>query len=54
MPTETLTFTKDRLARLKDEYAKAKEAGLEEFNFDGYDILIGYAFYFIWTRRQPF
>ena len=47
MPTETLTFTKDRLARLKDEYAKAKEAGLEEFNFDGYGFLIGYAYYLI-------
>ena len=47
MSTETLTFTKDRLARLKDEYAKAKEAGLEEFNFDGYDFLIGYAYYLI-------
>ena len=47
MPTETLTFTKDRLARLKDKYAKAKEAGLEEFNFDVYDLLIGCAFYLI-------
>ena len=47
MPTETLTFTKDRLARLKDEYAKAKDASLEEFSFDGYDLLIGYAYYLI-------
>ena len=41
MPIETLTFTKDRLARLKDEYAKVKEAGLEKFNFDGCGFLIG-------------
>ena len=47
MPAETLTFTKNRLARLKDEYAKAKEVGLDEFTFDGYDLLIGYAYYLI-------
>ena len=47
MPAETLTFTKDRLARLKDKYAKAKEVGLDEFTFDGYDLLIGYAYYLI-------
>ena len=47
MPTETLTFTKDRLARLKNQYAKAKEASLDEFSFDGYDLLIGYAYYLI-------
>jgi hypothetical protein len=47
MPTETLTFSKERLAKPKDEYAIAKEAGLEEFNFDGYDFLIGYAYYLI-------
>ena len=47
MPTETLTFTKDRLTRLKDEYPKAKEASLEEFNCDGYDLLIRYAYFLI-------
>lgn len=47
MPTETLTFTKDRLTRLKDECPKAKEASLEEFNFDEYDLLVGYAYYLI-------
>lgn len=47
MPAETLTFTKDRLARLKNQYAKAKEASLDEFSFDGYDLLIGYAYYLI-------
>ena len=50
MPAETLTFTKNRLARLKDEYAEAKEVGLDEFTFDGYDLLIGYAYYLIEHR----
>ena len=47
MTTETLTFSKARLARPKDEYTKAKEAGSDKFNFNGYDLLIGYAFYLI-------
>ena len=44
MPTGTLTFTKDRLARLKDKYAKAKKAGLKEFKFDGYIYSLGMPF----------
>ena len=47
MTTETLTFSKARLARLKDEYASAKAEGREEFEFDGYTFLIGYAKYLI-------
>ena len=43
MTTETLTFSKARLARLKEEYASAKAEGKEEFEFDGYTFLIGYA-----------
>ena len=42
MTTETLTFSKARLARLKEEYASAKAEGKEEFGFDGYTFLIGY------------
>ena len=30
-------------ARLKEEYASAKAEGKEEFEFDGYTFLIGYA-----------
>ena len=54
MPTETLTFTKERLTQLKDEYANAKEAGLEEFNFYGYDFPIGYAYYLIEDLENHF
>ena len=49
MTTETLTFSKARLARLKDEYAKAKEAGLEGFYFDGYDLLFSMSFIYLNT-----
>ena len=47
MPTETLIFAKEKLAQLKDEYAKAEEAALEEFNFDGQDFTIRYVYYLI-------
>ena len=47
MTTETLTFSKARLARLKDCYASAEAEGKEEFEFDGITLLIGYAKYLI-------
>ena len=47
MTTETLTFSKDRLVRLKDSYAEAISEGRDEFTFDGYDFLVGYAKYLI-------
>jgi hypothetical protein len=43
MTSELLTFTKDRLARLKDEYAAAIASGESSFQFDGYDFLVDYA-----------
>tara|TARA_A100001015_G_C14514204_1_gene527826 strand:- start:324 stop:473 length:150 start_codon:yes stop_codon:yes gene_type:complete len=49
MQTETLTYSKNRLARLKDKYAKAKEAGLEGFYFDGYDLLLSMSFIYLNT-----
>ena len=42
MISELLTFTKDRLATLKDEYAIAVASSELQFQFDGHDFLVDY------------
>ena len=39
---KTLSFTKDRFVRFKQDYAKAKEAQRERFIFDGFDLHLEY------------
>lgn len=43
----TINFDRPKLAKLKREYAKAKEAGREQFTFDGSEFLVSYAKYLI-------
>tara|TARA_B100000700_G_C14202688_1_gene471052 strand:- start:38 stop:253 length:216 start_codon:yes stop_codon:yes gene_type:complete len=54
MASELLTFTKDRLARLKDAYASAIASGEQSFQFDGYDFLVGYAKHLIEDLEDHF
>ena len=43
MTSELLTFTKDRLNRLKVQYSTAIASGDQSFQFDGYDFQANYA-----------
>ena len=43
MTSELLTFTTDRLTRLKAQYTTAVSSGEQSFQFDGYDFLVDYA-----------
>ena len=54
MTSELLSFTKDRLIRLKDAYATAVATGEKEFKFDGYDFLVDYAFHLIEDLEDHF
>ena len=54
MTSELLTFTKDRLNRLRDEYATAKASGGASFQFDGYDLLVDYAKHLIEDLEDHF
>jgi hypothetical protein len=44
---ETITFTPDKLAELKDAYAKSRALGLNQFEFQGHTLLVNYAKYLI-------
>ena len=47
MVLELLTFAKDRLTRLKNEYATAIASGEPPFQFDGHDLFVDFATYLI-------
>ena len=54
MTSEILTITKERLARLKDEYAIAVASGVSSFQFDGYEFLADYSKYLIEDLKDHF
>ena len=54
MTSELLKFSKDRLTRLKDEYATAVASGEPSFQFDGYDLLVDYAKHLIEDLENHF
>ena len=54
MTSELLTFTKDRLSRLKDAYALAVVFDEKKFNFDGYDFLVDYTKHLIADLENHF
>ena len=54
MTSELLTFTKDRLNRLKVQYAKAIASGEQSFQFDGYDFQANYAEHLIEDLEEHF
>lgn len=43
----TINFNRDKYERLKEQYAAAKAAGLEQFEFEGHALLVAYAKYLI-------
>jgi len=47
MSTERFTFTPRLLRQLKDDYARAREAGVQSFVFRGHEVLVAYAKYLI-------
>jgi hypothetical protein len=54
MKSELLTFTQDRLTKLKKSYAIAVASGEPAFQFDGYDILVDYAAHLIEDLENHF
>ena len=54
MTSELLTFTKDRLNRLKVQYATAIASGDQSFQFDGYDFQANYAEHLIQDLEDHF
>ena len=54
MPSELLTFTKDRLTKLKKLHAKAVALGEPSFQFDGYHIFFDYATHLIEDLENHF
>ena len=54
MALELLTFTTDRLNRLKVQYAKAIASGEQSFQFDGYDFQAIYAEHLIEDLEEHF
>lgn len=43
----TINFTRPKLDRLRAAHKRAKEAGLEQFEFEGTTLLVSYAGYLI-------
>tara|TARA_X000001036_G_C20067485_1_gene557632 strand:- start:63 stop:278 length:216 start_codon:yes stop_codon:yes gene_type:complete len=54
MTAELLTFTTDRLNRLKLHYATAIASGEQSFHFDGYDFQVNYAKHLIEDLEDNF
>jgi hypothetical protein len=47
MKSPSIKFTPELLRKLKEQYRKAREEHLEQFKFEGHDLLTDYAKYLI-------
>ena len=54
MTLELLTFTKDRLKRLRGKYSVAIASGELSFQYDGYDFMVNYAEHLIKDLEDHF
>ena len=51
---DSISFDVNKLDRLKVAYRKAVSAGLEQFSFEGHELLTAYARYLIEYLEQQF